>query len=257
MIRVLVVDDEPLARRRLVRLLGEHPDAEVVGEAADGGAAVTETLRLRPDLLLLDVDMPLRSGTEAFARIAEQLPESVRPAVVFTTAHEEHAVEAFALEALDYLVKPVGEEGLARALRRVRRRQWGGDAPTAPEPPPSEPAASTAAHTPTHLVAHEGSRTVRVPMAEVAVVEVVDGQVTARTPDGDHRLSRSLIELESTLPAPPFVRVSRSAILNVEWVEHVEAGFGGAQVARLRAPMTGEVLVARRRVAGLRDALEG
>ena len=120
MIRALVVDDEPLARSRMRRLLGDHPDVEVVGEAASGDEAVAATLRLRPDLLLLDVDMPEGSGTEALERIRLTVPEAMLPAAVFTTAHAEHAVEAFALEGLDYLLKPITRETLARALKRVR-----------------------------------------------------------------------------------------------------------------------------------------
>ncbi|MDP7111906.1 MAG: response regulator [Myxococcota bacterium] len=96
-IRALVVDDEPLARSRMRRLLGDHPDVEVVGEAADGAAAHTEALRLRPDVVFLDVHMPGSTGTEALRAIQASLPESLWPLAVFTTAYEEHAVEAGAV----------------------------------------------------------------------------------------------------------------------------------------------------------------
>jgi DNA-binding LytR/AlgR family response regulator len=123
-LRALVVDDEPRARARLRRLLEPHSDVVVIGEAQTGAEAVAKTLELRPDIVFLDVNMPELSGTDAAARLRDYLPQSVRPAVVFTTAHAEHAVEAFALESVDYLLKPVERDRLAETLRRVRQAHW-------------------------------------------------------------------------------------------------------------------------------------
>lgn len=257
MIRVLIADDEPLARRRIRRLLAAHPDVEVAGEAAEGEGAIAQTLRLAPDVILLDIAMPERSGTEVAAEIARRLPEALRPLVVFTTAHEEHAVRAFALEALDYLTKPVEAAALERALRRARERIAGrgpgtgsgapGDAGSAGRSPPGAPM--------THCVATEGSKLLRIPLAEVGAIEVEREQVLARTAEGPRRLAESLAELEARLPSPPFLRVSRQAIVNLDWIAHVEPGFGGALVAKLRAPLSLEVAVSRRRAAALRARL--
>lgn len=244
MIRTLVVDDESLARKRLQRLLAAHPDVEVVGEAADGECAIAEALRLGPDLILLDISMPGRTGTEVLGQIARQLPEGIRPFVVFTTAHEEHAVEAFALEALDYLVKPIETETLERALRRVRQRMS-----------KREMGALASLGSSDHLIGHEGSKMLRISFAEIGAIEVSDAQVIARTPAGGRRLGETLAELETRLPSPPFVRVSRSAIVHLDWVAHVEPGFSGTLIATLRAPLGIEVPVARRRAAALREML--
>ena len=145
-IRVVVVDDEPLARSRMRRLLGGHPDVEVVGEASDGDAAHAAVLELRPDVVFLDVNMPGSTGTEALRAIQSSLPESMWPLAVFTTAYEEHAVEAFALEGTDYLLKPVEKTELARALKRVRKVLWRGA--ESPATPPATPAAQVAAPAP-------------------------------------------------------------------------------------------------------------
>ena len=156
-------------------------------------------MRLRPDLLFLDIAMPGMSGIEVLSRIATSVPESFRPWVVFTTAHEDHAVEAFALEALDYLVKPVEPEALERALRRARKRLWERSSqpgapdvarpvepnsaePNSAEPSSVEPSSAEddpdterggADPAPTHLLAHVGSKELRVPVVEIGVLEVL------------------------------------------------------------------------------------
>jgi two-component system LytT family response regulator len=209
-IRALVVDDEPLARSRLRRLLEPHADVVVVGEAVNGDDAMRQVMELRPDLVFLDVRMPGTLGTEVAERLRSYLPETVRPAVVFTTAHAEHAVEAFALEGVDYLLKPVDRDRLAEALRRVRRQIWAarptGSIPV-PEPRPE----------PSFLTGHHGSALESVPIGALCSVEVEDGTAWAVTVEGDRtRLSGTLAEVEDQLPSPPFVRVSRGAIVNTE-----------------------------------------
>ena len=116
--RILVVDDEAPARDRLKRLLREFTEVEVVGEAADGKAALAATAELQPDLILLDIRMPGMDGMEA-ARHLATLPQP--PRVIFTTAYGEHALEAFEAQAIDYLVKPVRKERLAQALERAAK----------------------------------------------------------------------------------------------------------------------------------------
>src|SRR5581483_4564090 len=118
MIRTLVVDDIPLARHRVVRILLEHPDVEVVGEAHDGDSMLLAVQNLHPDLVFLDVSMPGHDGISALLKIEEKL----RPLVVFVTAHAQHAVRAFRVDAVDYLVKPLDSQALAESLERVRAR---------------------------------------------------------------------------------------------------------------------------------------
>ena len=128
--RVLIVDDEPLARRFLAELLAEIPGVEIVGEAANGFEAVQATERLKPELLLLDIQMPKLSGFEVLELLGE-----AAPAVVFVTAYDEYALRAFEVHAVDYLLKPTSRERLAEALNRARSR-------VGPRPRPAQLAAS-------------------------------------------------------------------------------------------------------------------
>jgi two-component system response regulator AlgR len=114
--KILIVDDEPLARARLQRLLTAFPEHQVVGEAADGGAALSETARLQPDLVLLDIAMPQQNGLQLAAQLMQFQPP---PAVVFVTAHPQHALEAYQVAAADYLLKPVSAATLGAMLQRI------------------------------------------------------------------------------------------------------------------------------------------
>ena len=249
-IRALVVDDEPLARRRLKRLLQKHSDIEVAGEAANGAEAVELALKERPDVIFLDVQMPERDGMAALRALQEQLPEAVMPTVVFTTAFEEHAVEAFALDATDYLVKPIDADQLQRALRRVRKEAWSESESDAAES--KEPARKSAAG---HLAGHRAGKIVNLPLEDVGCIQLEDTITWAHTPQGRFRIKLALHEAEDRLPSPPFVRVSRSAIVNLEWIEHLAPMFSGTYVARLRSAIGLEVNVSRRRARELRELL--
>jgi two-component system LytT family response regulator len=245
--RALIVDDEPLARSRLRRLLEPHADVQVVGEAADGDGAMRQTMALRPDLIFLDVRMPGASGTEVAQRLRSYLPESVRPAIVFTTAYAEHAVEAFALEGVDYLLKPVDRDRLAEALRRVRRQMWSASsrpAPMTPEPSPEAPA---------FLTGHHGAALESVPVGSLCSIEVEDGVAWALRVDGERtRLSGTLAEIEDRLPSPPFLRVSRSALVQVERVVLLRPKGSGFEVELQGGARVG---VSRRRVRRLEQCM--
>jgi len=262
-IRTLVVDDEPLARSRMKRLLAEHPDVEVVGEAADGMAAVSEVLCLRPDVVFLDVNMPGSTGTECLRAIHAALPEDLWPLAVFTTAYEEHAVEAFALEGTDYLLKPVERDTLARALRRVRKVLWRDSAAVAAPPSPSaQPVVPITAEPPPHddeptghLAAHRAGRIVRLALDDVACVVVEDTITFATTAEGRFRLKSTLHEVEARLPSPPFVRISRSAIVQLSWVSTIDPMPSGTFEAVLRSPVGLRLAVSRRRGRRLRELL--
>jgi len=261
---VLIVDDEPLARQRMGRLLRDHPDVEQVGEAADGREAVAQVLSLRPDVVFLDVNMPELNGTEALEAIHDALPEDLWPAAVFTTAYEEHAVKAFELDGTDFLLKPVEKDALARALRRVRKAHYArtAGAPPAPTPAPMPAVEShtispeSASHEDVgHLAAHRAGKIVRLALAEVGCIAVEDTITFAHTPDGKYRLKMTLAEAEGRLASPPFVRVSRSAIVQLGWVQDLEPMDSGTYNARLRAPLGLQVTVSRRRARRLRELL--
>jgi two-component system LytT family response regulator len=244
-IRALVVDDEPRARSRLIRLLEPHADVAVVGQAGTGEEAVRLVLSLKPDLVFLDVQMPELSGTDAAARLRDYLPQSVRPAVVFTTAHAEHAVRAFALESTDYLLKPIERDRLAEALRRVRQARWTPGAP--PAPPPQEPPAQG------FLTGHRGRAIESIPVGALLYLQVESGTAWAHTVDGARtRLAGGLTELMATLPSPPFVRVSRAAVVNTERALRLRP-VGSSYEVELEGGH--RVPVSRRRVKHLEGAL--
>ena len=265
-IRALVVDDEPLARRRLRRLLKDHEDVEVVGEATTGEEAVAATLDAHPDLLFMDIRMPGQDGLQALRALQAKVPDDVRPLTVFTTAYEEHAVEAFELEGTDYLVKPVGKKDLARAMQRVRRAVWQRGRAAPPHEQPGEAAppamekagnagAATEPETVGHLAAHRAGKIIRLALADIACISVEDTITWATTPEGRFRLRQGLGQLEKRLPCPPFIRVSRAAILNLGWVDHLAPMFSGTYSAFLNDPVGLEVHVSRRRARDLRQLL--
>ena len=256
-VRAVVVDDEPLARRRLRRLLAEHPDIELVGEASDGEAAVEIVLRERPHVLFLDVRMPGEDGLSTLRRLRDDLSDELRPLAVFTTAYEEHAVEAFALEGTDYLVKPIDRQQLTRALRRVRQRlsaDQGADA-AAEEAGRPEAATGRAKLATGHLAGHRAGKIVNLQLEDVACIAVEDTITWAYTPQGRYRLKLALHEAEERLRCPPFVRVSRSSVINLEWVDHIAPMFSGTYVAVMRPGIGLEVHVSRRRARDLRELM--
>lgn len=257
-IRAIIVEDEPLARRRLGRLLAEHDDVEIVGEATNGDDAVTMVLEARPDLVFLDVRMPGKDGIETLEQLHEKLPSSVRPLVVFTTAYEEHAVQAFALEGTDYLVKPVDRAQLGRALRRVRQAGWrvaehghataGDDGAVADGRESAAPASG-------HVAGHRAGKIVNLALGDVGCVTVEDTITWAHTSHGKYRLKQALQDLEERLPCPPFVRVSRSAVVNLEWIDHLAPMYSGTYAATLKPAIGMQVHVSRRRARQLREVL--
>ncbi|MEP7282186.1 MAG: LytTR family DNA-binding domain-containing protein [Rubrivivax sp.] len=211
-LRVLIVDDEPLARRRLQRLLAEtaEPQTAVVGEAGDAMAALALLAATPVDLVLLDIAMPGLPGLEAARRIAA-LP-APPPLVVFVTAHGEHALQAFELDATDYLTKPVRLERLQAALQRAAQRVAARTA-VAPggalEVDTAEAPGATAV-----IVVNDRGRLVRVPIAEVLYLKAELKYVTLRTAAHRYVLDEALAELEQRL-GDAFLRVHRNALVAV------------------------------------------
>jgi two-component system response regulator AlgR len=258
-LRVLLVDDEPLARWRLRSLLAEidEPRCEVIGEAADAGQALAlcGDPDARCDLLLLDIGLPgARSGLQLVAGL-HQLERP--PSVVFVTAHAEHALRAFELDAADYLTKPVSRERLRSALQRVAQRRRGADAPD----PQGAPAATDAAV----LVVHDRGRVLRLPLHEVLYLKAELKYVTLRTHQHNYVLDDALSDLEQRL-GDGFLRVHRNALVATHAVRSLERRRGDAAAAEegsaehwaVSVAPTGEWLaVSRRQLAAVRDALAG
>lgn len=199
-LRVLIVDDEALARLRLRSLLDGLVDmpVTVAGEASDAGEALLLLERLTVDVLLLDIRMPGPNPAQAGLRLAVALKAMAQPpAVVFVTAHSEHAVAAFDLDAVDYLTKPVRRERLLGALQRVQQRLR----------PAAEPAAAGPA-----LVVTDRGRVLRLPFSEVLYLKAEQKYVTLRSATGSYVLDESLSELQTRL-GEGFIRVHRNALV--------------------------------------------
>ncbi|HYD74853.1 LytTR family DNA-binding domain-containing protein [Ramlibacter sp.] len=241
-LQVLVVDDELLARARLRTLLSDcrAPAARVAGEAANATEAMEALRRGSFDALLLDVRMPGADGL-ALAQAMRGMPRE--PAVVFVTAHAEHAVEAFELEAVDYLTKPVRLERLQVALQKVER------ALAARRAPAGEPQEM--------LVIQDRGRTERVPLSEVLYFKAELKYVTVRTATRSYILDASLSELEER-HAPQFLRVHRNALVALRAVraleKHDDPEEGEGWAIRLNG--IDELLaVSRRQLTAVREAL--
>lgn len=233
--RVLLVDDEAPARERLRRLVGELPGCEVVGEAATGAEAVRRAGDLQPDVVLLDVRMPGMSGLEAARHLAEfERP----PAVVFTTAYDAYAVEAFEAQAVGYLLKPVRAEKLASALARAARLA----APMAARIASGDPAAPAR----THIAARLGEQVKLVPVHEVYYFLADQKYTTMRHRHGTELIEDPLKALEEEF-GERFVRVHRNALVNASMIEAIERDEEGQHRVLVRE--TGERLDVSRRLA--------
>ena len=253
-LRVLVVDDEELARLRLKSLVAEcnDPRCSVVGEAANGAQAMVWLTQHDCDLLLLDVQMPGRDGTQLAAELRLRNPA---PAIVFVTAHAEHALKAFDLEAIDYLTKPVKRERLQTALRRVAQRLALGVAPATPVAESGEEQGPV-------IVVSDRGRIIRVPVADVLYLKAELKYVTLRTAEHTHVLDDSLAELEERLGSR-FLRVHRNALVARRAVRALERRAlpgdteeeGSEGWAVCMAPVGEWLAVSRRQVAAVREAL--
>ena len=226
LLRVLVVDDEPLARRRLSRLLARAGGVEVVGECSDARSALARVECEALDLIFLDVQMPEISGLELLRLIPpERLPE-----VVFVTAHDDFAVQAFEHGAVDYLLKPFTEERFAEALHRARKRiasGQGNDRLTA--------LADDLARKPQErLLVRDGELVLVIRTALVDYVEASDYYVSLHVGAARHLLRQSMKRLEATLDPSRFARVHRRYLVNLERIEALEALGGGEQRLVLR-----------------------
>jgi DNA-binding LytR/AlgR family response regulator len=235
MIRALVVDDEAPARGELRYLLSAHPELEVVGEAATAGEALALAEKIRYDAVFLDVEMPGLTGLDA-ARLI--LDRKERPAVVFVTAHERYAVDAFAVEAFDYLVKPVEPERLARVVDRLKHARSRTDTPVEKIAVVSAGGAKTLLdYDAIHWIAADG---------DYSRVHTYDRAYLATSP---------LRELEELLPSNRFARIHRSHLVNLAKVAAVKRAAPDRIRLELDDAERTQLDVARRQTRALRDRL--
>lgn len=246
MIRTLVIDDEQPARERLKQLLGAHADVEIVGEADDGVQAAEKIAELSPDLVLLDIQMPGASGLDVAASLGRP-----RPAVIFCTAYDQYAVDAFELSALDYLLKPVNRARLAAALDRVRSSSSN---VTAGRDRAIEQLTRASGLAPTRFLARRGNRFRVVPSSEVVAFTFVDGVTHLLTAAEQLSMQPTLASLARRLDADSFFQVSRNAIIRLDAVKEAKPFSDGTGEILLANGQT--MTVARRRWRALIEKLE-
>lgn len=231
--RALIVDDEPAARRGLGLLLSRHEDVTVVGECGSVPEIGPAIERLAPDVVFLDVRMPGGTGIDAFRHVAGD----EGPLVVMVTAYEEHALEAFDIEAVDYLLKPFTDEAFERSLTRVRRhlralraREVTDRLADAMGPPRPEGDGEV----PDRIGIRSGGRIHLVDPDSVGWVEADGDYVRLHTPEGEYLLRETMQAMEERLSHAPFVRIHRSTLVRADFVREVQARGGGRYEALLQ-----------------------
>lgn len=245
-LRALIVDDEEAARAVLRADLASHPEVEVVGECANGFEAVKAAAELRPDLLLLDVEMPKLSGLEVLELIGEG------PAVIFVTAWDQYAIKAFEVHAVDYLLKPYTPERLAEALRRAAGRLARGES-TAPGPLAQRVREERGKPWLDRILVRDGAHIRVIPADRLDYAEARDDTVLLVAEGAKQLKPQTLNDLESQLDPARFVRIHRSYLLNVERLERLELYAKDSRVAILRGGA--RLPVSRAGYARLRELL--
>lgn len=230
--KVLIVDDEPLARARIKRLLLQQPSYEYVGEAGDAVQALQLAKQLKPDLMLIDIEMPNTDGIS----LACQLDGlSKVPAVIFVTAHAEHALEAYRAAPLDYILKPVSAERLFEALLRVKGKV-------------------IASSKPAKLSYTIGTVTKQLVVAEILYCTADDKYVRVITTSTEAIIDQSLNQLQQVLPAQ-FIRSHRNTLINLDYFQSLHTAVDGKIYIKLQG-VDNKLNVSRRALANVKQALK-
>jgi two-component system LytT family response regulator len=216
--RALIIDDEDLARAVVREHLAAHPEVEVVGECANGFEALKAVAQHQPDLIFLDIQMPKLDGFEVLELLEA---EGKRPAVVFVTAYDQHALRAFEAHAVDYLLKPFSKERFDAALAKAHALQAA--KPTVPPPPATELAAAARQGKPLErIVVKDGPKVTVIHLDRLDWVQAQDDYVLLRTEGRNLLKQQTLANLETQLDPSRFIRIHRSYILNLDRLVRVE-----------------------------------
>lgn len=235
--KALIIDDERLARKELMKLLEEHPSIEVVGEAMNADEAEQLINDLNPDLLFLDIQMPGRTGFQ----LLESLDSA--PLVVFTTAYDEYALKGFEVNALDYLLKPIQADRLSEAVHKIleKERARGGRG------------AGKKLGVEDQVFVKDGERCWFVSLANIRLFESDGNYIKVYFDNNRPMIHKSLNALDERLDERAFFRASRKHIVNLSWVEGIEPWFNGGLMVRLRGG--DKVEVSRRQAAKFKDMM--
>jgi two-component system LytT family response regulator len=230
-IRALIVDDEQLARQRVRLLLDEEPDMEVIGESEDGFEAVDKIQATRPDLVFLDVQMPDMDGFKVLRRV----PQPLLPVVIFTTAYDQHALRAFEVHALDYLLKPFKPARFKETVQRARELIANKHAGVAARgllallgqsPAPAGRLTRLAVKTP--------GKVSFVELDQIQAIEAAGKYAVVHVGKENHVLRETMSSLESHLPPQRFLRISRSVIVNIDQIQELQPMFKGENLVVLK-----------------------
>ncbi len=235
--KALIVDDERLARKELMKLLEEHPSIEVVGEATNADEAEKMIEELNPELLFLDIQMPGRTGFQ----LLESLDSA--PLVVFTTAYDEFALKAFAVNALDYLLKPITAERLSEAVHKILEK----------ERVKAGRARESKLGLDDQVFVKDGERCWFVSLANIRLFESDGNYIKVYFDTNRPMIHKSLNALDEKLDERSFFRASRKHIVNLSWVEAIEPWFNGGLMVKLKGG--DKVEVSRRQAAKFKDMM--
>jgi two-component system, LytTR family, response regulator len=251
--RAFLVDDEALALKRLERMLAATGRVEIAGTATDPVEAVPWIVEAKPDVLFLDIEMPGMTGFEMLGQLHPQ------PWVVFTTAYDRYALEAFGVSALDYLLKPIEAAQLERALEKIERLRGSAATPPAMAELIERLAAAAriakAPAYPDRVASKAGERIEFVDLNQVTHFFAADKLTFAATPAKNYAVDYTIQELEQKLDPARFVRVHRATLVNLAYVQELHSWFGGRMMLRLKDPQHTEIAVSRDRVRAVKERL--
>lgn len=234
--KILIVDDSRLARKELAGLLAQHPHCDIVGEASDVQSAVTAINELQPDVVLLDINLPDGTGFD----VLEQ--SELTPGVIFTTAYEEHALHAFQVNALDYLLKPITRDRLDEALLKMEQR------------PKHAPFVQPEKSLDAHIFIREGERCHFIKFREISRIAVEGNYVRLHFGTLSAPVLRSLNYVETRLDPQTFFRANRQEIINLNYIDRIEPWIGDGLMIVMQDCT--EVIASRRQARELKQRLE-
>lgn len=244
--KVIIIDDEPLARSIVAEYLQAHPQLQLVQECNDGFEGLKAIMQHQPDLIFLDIQMPKITGFEMLELVEQP------PAVIFTTAFDEYAIKAFETHAVDYLLKPFSKERFDKAVQK-----WM-DQKNAPAAAATEPLLETASHAPgqnQRIVVKNGSKIKIIPVQEVLFLEAADDYVKIHTADSYYLKNKTMAHFEKALDAHQFARCHRSYLVNVQHIARIDPYEKDGHIAILKSgakvPVSKTGYVKLRQVLGL------